>query len=316
MRKAKSERLINLLILLLHSRGYVTRSQIRETIEGYAGQSDQAFERMFERDKDELRAAGVPIVTGSNHVDSDEQDGYRVLRSQFELPPVEFTPGELAVLGAANSVWQESIAAQRTAEALETLRAAGAEPDPYRLDTLRPRIPAEPGFDELLRALHERRVVTFEYRGEPRKVQPWRLQQRGGRWFLLALDLDRQAPRRFKLARFSGAVGVVGKPNSFELPDPARMAQMLSDDVPDETATAVVALRQGTGGDLARSAEPVAWGGPLPEGFAAHGVTRPRADLIVDEVCALGADAVLLEPRQLRQRVVERLSDVVERWGS
>ncbi|TRY16629.1 WYL domain-containing protein [Tessaracoccus rhinocerotis] len=315
MRKAKSERLINLLILLLHSRGYVTRTQIRDTIEGYADQSDQAFERMFERDKDELRAAGVPIVTGSNHPDSDEHDGYRVLRSEFELPPVEFTPEELAVLGAANSVWQESIAAQRTTEALETLRAAGADPDPYRLDTLRPRIPAEPGFDELLRALHERRLVTFGYRDEQRRVQPWRLQQRGGRWFLLAFDLDRDAPRHFKLARFTGAVTPIGKPGAFELPGADEMDRLLRGDVPDETATAVVALRDGTGGDLRRSAEPLAWDGPLPEGFRAFGVSRPRPGLIVDEVCALGADAVLLEPLQLRARVVARLNDVVERWG-
>ncbi|GAB3813844.1 WYL domain-containing protein [Tessaracoccus terricola] len=315
MRKAKSERLINLLILLLHSRSYVTRTQIREAIEGYSGQSDQAFERMFERDKDELRAAGVPIVTGSNHADSEEQDGYRVLRSEFELPPVSFTPEEQAVLGAANSVWQESIAAQRTTEAIETLRAAGADPDPYRLDTLRPRIPAEPGFDELLRALHEQRVVTFGYRGEQRRVQPWRLQQRGGRWFLLGFDLDRDAPRHFKLARFAGAVKPVGKPHAFQPPDVETLEQLLQADVPDETATAIVALREGSGGDLRRSAEPVAWEGPLPEGFRAYGVTRPRTGLIVDEVCALGADAVLLEPRQLRERVVARLTGIVERWG-
>lgn len=315
MRKAKSERLINLLILLLHSRGYVTRTQIRESIEGYTDQSEQAFERMFERDKDELRAAGVPIVTGSNHADSEEHDGYRVLRSQFELPPVSFTPEELAVLGAANSVWQESIAAQRTSEALETLRAAGADPDPYRLDTLRPRIPAEPGFDEILRALHEQRIVTFGYRGDQRRVQPWRLQQRGGRWFLLGFDLDRDAPRHFKLARFTGAVRPVGKPNAFELPGTEAVEELLQAEVPDETATAVVALRDGTGGDLRRSAEPVSWQGRLPDGFRAFGVTRSRPGLIVDEVCALGADAILLEPGQLRERVVARLSDVVERWG-
>ena len=102
--KAKSERLVNLLIMMLSARGFVSKHRIRSTIEGYRHQSDGAFERMFERDKDDLRAAGVPIVTGSNDPDLDTEDGYRIERSDFELPPVSFTSEELAVLGAAASV--------------------------------------------------------------------------------------------------------------------------------------------------------------------------------------------------------------------
>ena len=83
----KAERLVNLFILLLSARNFVTRAHIRETIEGYRDMGDGAFERMFERDKDELRSAGVPIITGSNDPDSDEQDGYMVRRDEFELPP-------------------------------------------------------------------------------------------------------------------------------------------------------------------------------------------------------------------------------------
>lgn len=315
MSKAKSERLVNLLILLLHSRNFVTRAQIRETIEGYGGQSDSAFERMFERDKEELRAAGVPIITGSNHPDADDHDGYRILRNDFELPPVSFTPEELAVLGAANSVWQESVAAQRTTEALETLRAAGADPDPYRLDTLRPRIPAEPGFDELLGAIHERREVRFGYRDEARRVQPWRLQQRGGRWFLLGFDLDRGAPRHFKLSRFSGPVEVVGRPGGFPAPGPEQVRAHLDFDAEADAATGIVAIREGAGGDLRRSGEPAAWSEPVPDGFATFRISRPHAGQLVDEVCALGPDAIMLSPEPLRRRVVEQLTAVAERWG-
>ena len=312
--KAKSERLVNLLIMMLSARGFVSKHRIRSTIEGYRHQSDGAFERMFERDKDELRTAGVPIVTGSNDPDLETEDGYRIERSDFELPPVSFSPEELAVLGAAASVWQDSVAAQQTIDALETLRAAGADPDPGRLLTLRPRIPAEPGFDAVREALLARREISFDYKGQPRRVQPWRLSQRRGRWYLVGHDLAREAPRNFKLSRITSAVEAVGKPDSYTVPSNARVSEHVRFDRDGEAATAVVALRDGFGGDLRRSAQPVSWEGALPEGFSAWTVESSRPDILVGDICELGSDAICLSPPDLRQAVMCQLTDVAGRW--
>ena len=51
MSASKSERLLNLLIMLLSTRGWVGRDRIRQVIEGYRGLDDRNFERTFERDK-------------------------------------------------------------------------------------------------------------------------------------------------------------------------------------------------------------------------------------------------------------------------
>ena len=64
MTSRKTERILNLTICLLVSGRYLPKSQIREAVEGYHDLSDTAFERTFERDKDELRALGVPIEVG------------------------------------------------------------------------------------------------------------------------------------------------------------------------------------------------------------------------------------------------------------
>ncbi len=306
MSKAKSERLVNLLILLLSARNYVDRRQIRETIEGYQDQSDGAFERMFERDKEELRALGVPIVTGSNDPDSDDHDGYRVLRDEFELPPVGFTHEELAVLGAAAGAWQGTVAADETAQALATLRAAGADPDPERLLTLQPRIAAEPGFDACREAIFERREIGFDYRGEPRRVQPWRLHLRSGRWYLVGHDLDRGERRTFKLARFTSDVRPTGPRDAFSPPAEAGYER-----VGDSTTAveAIVALREGVGGDLRRFAA-AAPAVATPEGFEGLRLTTTHLPQLASEVCALGADAVALHPPELRDLVVARLRAV------
>ena len=68
MAAGKSERLLNLLIMLLVQRHYVSKERIREIL--YPDSSHDAFEKMFERDKDELRSLGVPI----------EEDKWDVLR--------------------------------------------------------------------------------------------------------------------------------------------------------------------------------------------------------------------------------------------
>ena len=90
MSARKSERLLNLLIALLVSRGYVDKHRLREVIPDYreAG-SEDAFEKMFERDKEDLRALGVPIETGGFDPLFGDEAGYRIPRQAFELPQID-----------------------------------------------------------------------------------------------------------------------------------------------------------------------------------------------------------------------------------
>ena len=95
---------MNLTICLLMARRFVEREQIRELVAGYQGLSDAAFERTFERDKDELRALGVPVETGSNSSLFPDEVGYRIRRRDFELPEIDSPPAELAALVVASTV--------------------------------------------------------------------------------------------------------------------------------------------------------------------------------------------------------------------
>lgn len=54
MATSKVERLVNLVIALLSTRGYITAEKIRSSVAGYSDSpSVEAFSRMFERDKNE-----------------------------------------------------------------------------------------------------------------------------------------------------------------------------------------------------------------------------------------------------------------------
>ena len=89
MAPRKSERIMNLAICLLLARRFLDKNHLREVVEGYGGLSDAAFERTFERDKDDLRAMGVPVETGSNSTLFPDEIGYRIRRQDFELPPID-----------------------------------------------------------------------------------------------------------------------------------------------------------------------------------------------------------------------------------
>ena len=132
MAPRKTERILNLTICLLVSGRFVPKSRIREAVEGYHDLTDAAFERTFERDKDELRALGVPIEVGSFDPVFDDEPGYRILPGEFELPPIDLDAEEASVVGVAARVWQHASMAESTASAIAKLRAAGVEPDAVR----------------------------------------------------------------------------------------------------------------------------------------------------------------------------------------
>ena len=73
----KIERLINLTIALLATKRYLTKNEIFTSVEGYEG-SPETRERMFERDKDDLRNLGIQIEVGGFDPAFDDEAGYRI----------------------------------------------------------------------------------------------------------------------------------------------------------------------------------------------------------------------------------------------
>src|SRR5262249_13407392 len=160
-------RLVNLVLCLLSTRQYLAADRIRTIVAGYAdASSDDAFYRMFERDKAELRDLGVPLEIGRNSV-FDTVDGYRIARRDYELPDIDLEPDEAAAVALAGRLWDSPDLAGAARGALLKLRAAGI--DVHDEDTaVQPRVRAAgPAFGVLLAAVQDGRAVTFEYRRHP-----------------------------------------------------------------------------------------------------------------------------------------------------
>ena len=309
----KTERILNLTICLLVSGRYLPKSRIREAVEGYHDLSDAAFERTFERDKDELRSLGVPIEVGSFDPLFDDEAGYRIRASEFELPPIDLDADEAAVVGVAARVWQHASMAESTRSALAKLRAAGVEPDASQLASLEPSVQAsESAFEPLWTAVLDRARVSFTYRDQAlRTLEPWGMTSAKGRWYVVGRDTDRSATRMFKLSRITDLPRRVSRAGAYEVPADLDLRALARSLAPAEaTHTALLAVRTGKGPTLRRRGEPAASPVELPAGFAVLAV--PYADhwTMVEEVARYAADVIVLEPEELRETVLGSLRRV------
>ena len=319
MAPRKTERILNLTICLLVTRNFLPKSRILEIVEGYHDLSDQAFERTFERDKEELRRLGIPLQVGSYDPLFDDEPGYRIERSDFELPPIELDAEEAAVVGVAARSWQHAAVAESTLSALTKLRAAGIEPDASQLSSLQPSVSAnEPAFEPLWHAVLDRVRVSFDYRGgESRTLEPWGMTSNRGRWYVIGHDTDRAATRMFKLSRITSAPRRVSREGAYEVPtdlDLRSLARSLAPDEPRETA--LVAVRPGKAPSLLRRGHPapaeqlaeleLTW----PAGFEVVEVGFADLGFTAEEIAGYAADAVVLAPAELRTAVIDRLRAV------
>jgi proteasome accessory factor B len=222
---ARAERLVNLVLCLLSTRQFLSAERIRAIVPGYAdAPGDDAFFRMFERDKAELREQGIPLETGRRS-SFDTADGYRIARQDYELGEIDLEPDEAAAVALAARLWDSPELAAPAQSALVKLRAAGVEVDEDQ-GRVQPRVRAgEPAFAPLLAAVQTGRAVTFVHRrGGPggevasRTVEPWGVVSWRGRWYLVGFDRDREAPRSFRVSRISEPIRAIGPHGAVTVP--------------------------------------------------------------------------------------------------
>ncbi|MEU1624511.1 WYL domain-containing protein [Streptomyces sp. NPDC020096] len=314
---AKAERLMNLALCLMNTRRPLSKRELRASVEAYREiTSEEAFNRMFERDKDDLRELGLVIET----VDAlDGETGYVARRDRNRLPEIALDAEEAAALSLAAKVWQQARLAGAASGALQKLRAAGVpfqesgyEPAEGH-SVIEPRIPAhEPAFEPLMLAARDRRPVSFDYRKsnavrpEPRHVEPWALECWRGHWYLAGWDRDRAARRVFRLSRITGRIRSRGGEFTAEVPDHVDVRQTVASWAGEgATATARIRLRRGAGYPLRAKAVET-----IPVDAEWDELEIPYGHGLDAWLVEFGPDVVVMAPAELRDDVVGRLRAV------
>ena len=315
---AKTERLLNLVICLLYTRQPLSKQRIRDAVPQYGqATTDEAFDRMFERDKDELRDLGIPLRTEPLDAFFDDEPGYRIDRREYALPEIAFEADELAVLGLASRTWQQASLAGAAATAMRKLQAAEVERDAGSIVGLEPRVrTSEPAFGPVKDAVLKRQAITFSYRkaggdASTRRLQPWAVANWHGRWYVTGFDLDREAPRAFRLGRIDGRVRTQGRPGAYDIPtdhDPVR--QIAGTEVEREPQPAILWVRAGAGNALRRRARTRS---EVDDQWSQLDVDFADAEMFADEIAEFGPAVWVIDPPELIDAVVRRLAGARDR---
>jgi proteasome accessory factor B len=308
---ARAERLVNLVLCLLSTRQFLSAERIRSIVPGYAdAANDEAFFRMFERDKTELRELGVPLESGRHAIDT--ADGYRIARQDYELGEIDLESDEAAAVALAARLWDSPELAGPAHGALLKLRAAGVEVDEDQ-GRVQPRVRGgEPAFAPLLAAVQAGRAVTFEHRrGGPggevvrRTVEPWGVVSWRGRWYVVGHDRDRVAPRSFRVSRIVGPVRAIGPTGAVTVPADVDLMAMVRRGVepPPVVGAARLWVADGRANGVRRLGRVI--GPRLHAGQAGDEleVELRSIDTVARWLAGHGPDIVVLGPQALIDRV-------------
>jgi proteasome accessory factor B len=309
---ARAERLVNLVLCLLSTRQYLPAEHIRSIVSGYAGApSDEAFFRMFERDKAELRDLGVPLETGRSP-GMEAGEGYRIARRDYELPDIDLEPDEAAAVALAARLWDSPELAGAARGALLKLRAAGVDVDAEPPTAVEPRVRAsEPALTPLISAVQAGQAVTFAHRRHPaqdpvrRSLEPWGVVSWRGRWYVVGHDRDREATRCFRVSRIVGEVRATGPPGAVLRPEETDLLQIVAGSAEPRPGShrARLWLADGRAQGLRRQATVL--GRLAVDGVDGDLVQceLPALDVAARWVAGHGPDAVVVEPAVLAAAV-------------
>ncbi len=309
----KSERLVNLTIALLATKRYLTKAEIFATVAGYAG-DPEAKDRMFERDKDDLRSLGINIELGTFDPLFEDEAGYRIKPETYELQLTDLNPTEIALLSHAAQLWRDAALGEDAQIGLRKLKALGLESDLDSIANVTPIVRSAPEqLAEIVEAISERRSITFEYLDAEmvsavRSVNPYRLSNSRGSWYFIGFDIDRVSIRTFRLDRFSSAVKVSAGSGKFEIDFESLESE---EQVHSESSKAVISIRQGRAHHFA-GAQTLR---ELDTDWLEIEVEYHDENWLIQEILTCGTNAILIDPPHLRKEIVSRLEQLVANHG-
>ncbi|MCY0906342.1 helix-turn-helix transcriptional regulator [Arthrobacter sp. H14-L1] len=329
---------MNLVIALLGTKYGRSRDFLRNRINGYDPQAtDDAFGRMFERDKTHLKNLGIPITSLRDpHGEGDDAWKYLIRPQDYRLPQIRLDPEGLAVLSLAARVWEQASLGSAAARAVRKLETVAPALPAASAPVIAPRMrTTEAAFDPLWEALLNHQRVSFSYRRSQdvrtvqRQVEPWGLGNKYGQWYLSGRDIRQGEQRLYRLARITSDVSIDRKA-TFSRPENFDMAAVLDSLGTGPLSEAVLALPAGRGQLLREMAaghpasrpkshstsqpadhpasQPTETGEPAQrQGWDRVTVPYRDPELLADDLAAMGAAVVVLAPPVLRAAVLRRL---------
>jgi proteasome accessory factor B len=306
-KQSAAERLITLTCCLVAAPVLgLSKQQLMQSVAGYQEASSQeAKDRMFERDKLALRDAGVQLeVLDGDGSDDPDATRYRIQKGVFDWPKdLKINGAKLALLELAARSWNQSAMQPSAQGALLRLRSLGLV-QAEQLDMFSPRILARhAGFAPLATAIEDEKQVVFDYQkptsaSSRKTVSPLKLRLIQGQWVLLAAD--RGQIKNYLLRRIVSKVSILElSSEKFSQQDMLAAEQDL------------VQFAEGQRAVLEITPDSEAhwhFGAPIEPRLEVSYMDR---ELFVEDLLEFGGEVEVIEPQELRDYINQRLEAVI-----
>ena len=310
----KSERLVNLVIALLATKRNLTKSEIFRVIEGYEG-SVESMERMFERDKDELRSLGIDIeVSGLDPLFEDEM-GYTIRPESFSMDVSDFSTSEISFMSLAAQIWRDASLDEVSKRVLRKLSRTSASVDVTEVPYLAPQVQNAPSFlVQIINGITDRRTLEFSYIDSDlnenlRSLNAYSYFSLNGHWYFYGLDINKKATRTFRCDRIRGDVRVSRKSHTYEIPEGDVRPSFNEETEISQVATLLI--RKGRGAQLRNLAKKIQDCGDTDRVDVVYSAENEFIELILWHL----DDVEVISPSDLRSNVVRELNKLVELHG-
>ncbi|MFI9157936.1 helix-turn-helix transcriptional regulator [Kitasatospora aureofaciens] len=306
----RASRLVNLL-LLLQNRGRMTARQLAEELEVSA--------RTVYRDVEALAAAGIPLYGEAGHAGGYRLvDGYRtrltgLTADEAQAAFLAALPGTAAELGLGEALATAQLKL-RAALPAELREHAGRIQERFLLDAPGWYGDADetPHLAAVAAAVWARRAVVLRYRRWrapeeiERRVEPYGLVLKAGRWYLVA-----GGPSGTRTYRVDQIIDLGEQREEFAVPDGFGLAAYWQGYLADFRA------RLHTGEALVRLTPEGARRlgvAPAEDGWTRARVPIESVDHAHGEFLRLGAEVEVLEPAELRDRIAGTVRALAARY--
>jgi len=301
----KTERLINLTLALLSSKRYLTKSEIFKNVAGYSG-SAETMERMFERDKDDLRNLGVRIEVRALDPLFEDDQGYLIDSKTFQINPNDFSKEEILLLTMAANLWHgsalqhDSKAALLKIQSLDGLVATNTVTSPVVEDN-------EDSKKLLLIFDAVERCVSleFEYKGTVRQVKPYGIYTRRGFWYLAAQEND--VVKSFKVIRIGEQIKMTSKSQGFTKPAEFKLSTFIEGLNAPTTSKAEVRIRKNQVLALRKRYKVEEIDSDWDQVF----IDYIFEEDLIESLLWYGSNVVVISPKTIRDQIINRAKALI-----
>ncbi len=314
----KTERLLNLTLALLATKRPMTKAEIFEQIPGYSG-SPESMERMFERDKDELRDLGVTVEVLPTDAYFNDEQGYQIIPRDFFLEDISFTYEESLWLAIATNLLHEASPKAGARQGLQKLITVGQVGGEEFFDMgahTELALSFSESLQEIWRSIRERQLLSFTYSTsngtKRREASPILLTSRLGNWYLVAIDSDDKQVKTFRIDRMSD-VSVESSTTFNDLNPSFDLRDFLAHFKGDQFGLVIVKLHK----ELSSEHPLIAYSSTRFSGkrLGIGSIVRLEnldSDRALELILWAGDAIEVLEPVALRKQIIDILKEIVE----